>query len=418
MVFCANYYTAALAAALAVLAGPARAEVFVLKSGGRVEGEFLNPGREPGSAFQLRTEEGLHLSLGEDLVHRVIVKSDVEKEYEAERLTMGNTAEDHWAMAERCKEAGLLAERKRHLTEVVRLEPDHKEARAALGYTLYGHKWMTQEEYLTSRGYVRHKGSWWTRQHQALDDARDTREAAEIKWRQQIKTWLGQLGTGRHAAAIAGLEQIREPTAGPALADILGDSKSPRAWRLMCLQILNKLPPGAATGTCVRLALDETDEQIRDKCLEELVRLGPHIVLGAFLNELRNDKETPASKNARINRAAFCLHRFGDKDATLPLINALVTEHYVILNPDQAGGGLPVNFNAGGPVGQGTPGGLGGMSMGGKPKKVSVKGHNQFVLGALTSMYPGVNFHYDVEQWKDWYTQTLTTTNVDLRRDE
>ena len=404
---------------LPALGGLTSGEVFVLKSGGRVEGEFLNPGREPGATFELRTDDGLRLSLGEDQVHRVIVKSDVEKEYEAAALTMGSSVDDHWAMAEWCKDAGLVSQRKRHLAEVIRLEPDHKEARAALGYSLFGSKWMTQEEYLNSRGYVRYKGAWWTRQNMALDIAGQENEEAVKKWRRQIKIWMDQLGTGRNEMAVAGLEGIRDTAAGPALADILGDSKAPRAARLMALDILGKLPPGTATGTLVKLSLTETDEAILDRCLDELVRVGPHVVLGAYLNELKNEKETPASKNTRINRAAYCLQRFGDKDATLPLINALVTDHYVIVNPDQQGGGTPVNFNSGGPVGQGgTAGGLGGLSMGGKSKKVKGQINNPAVLSALTNLYPGVNFQYDIDDWKRWYTQTLTSTTVDLRRDE
>ena len=397
------------------LAGQARAEVFVLKSGGRIEGEFLNPGREPGGSFELRTDDGLRLSLGEDLVQRVIIKTEVEKEYEAELSTMGHSALDHWAMAEWCKDAGLVNHRKRHLAEVIRIEPDHKEARTALGYSLYGSKWMTQEEFLTSRGYVRYKSAWWTQQQVALDLARDKRETAEKQWRRQIKIWLDQLGTNRHEMAVTGLQGIRETTAGPALADILADGDAPRPARMMCLDILGKLPPGLATGTLVRLAMDDPDERIREKCLDELVRLGPHVVLSAFMNELKNEKETAFSKNARINRAAYCLQQFGDTDATLPLINALVTEHFVIINPDAGGGGVPVNFNAGGPVGQG---GLGGLSMGSKAKKVKGKVNNPFVLGALTSMYPGVNFQYNIDDWKRWYIQNHTSTSVDLRRGE
>ena len=343
----------------------------------------------------------------------------MEKEYEAAALTMGSGVEDHWAMAEWCKDAGLISQRKRHLAEVIRLEPDHKEARTALGYSLYGHKWMTQEEYLNSRGYVRYKGAWWTRQNMALDIAGQEHEEAVKKWRRQIKIWMDQLGTGRNEMAVTGLEGIRDSAAGPALADILGDSKAPRITRLMALDILGKLPPGTATGTLVKLSLTETDERILDRCLDELVRAGPHFVLGAYLNELKNEKETPASKNSRINRAAYCLQRFGDREATLPLINALVTDHYVIVNPEQQGGGVPVNFNSGGPVGQnGTPGGLGGMNMGGKSKKVKGQLNNPAVLSALTNLYPGVNFHYNIEDWKRWYTQTHTSTTIDLRRDE
>jgi hypothetical protein len=404
--------------ALAAFLTPARGEIFVLKSGGRVEGEFLNPGREPGAAFELRTDDGLRLSLDEDQVNRVIIKSDVEREYEALLLKMGTGVDDHWAMSEWCKDAGLVAQRKRHLAEIIRLEPDHKEARTALGYSLYGHKWMTQEEFLTSRGYVRYKGAWWTKQDRDLDILSEKREKEEKAWRRDIKIWMDQLGTRRNEAAIANLDAIGDATAAPALADILGDPDSPRQARLMCLDILGRLPPGLATGTLVKLALTETDDTILEKCLDELIRLGPHVVLGAFLNELKNEKESHLSKNPRINRAAYCLQRFGDKDATLPLINALVTEHFIIANPDPAGG-TPINFNSGGPIGPGGgSGGLGGLSMGSKAKKFKGTRDNPAVLAALTSMYPGVNFQYDIDEWKRWYSQTQTSAAVDLRRDE
>ena len=54
---------------------------------------------------------------------------------------------------------------------------------------------MTQEEFLTSRGYVRYKGAWWTKQNRDLDILAEKRERDEKLWRLQIKTWLGQLGT-------------------------------------------------------------------------------------------------------------------------------------------------------------------------------------------------------------------------------
>ncbi|HEX5105268.1 MAG TPA: hypothetical protein VFV87_15720 [Pirellulaceae bacterium] len=407
------------AAVLLALCGPLRGEIFVLKSGGRVEGELLNPQREPGALYQLRTDEGLRLALGEAQVHRVIVKSDAEKEYEAALLATGNTVEEQWAMAEWCKDVGLLAQRKRHLAEVIRLEPDHKEARAALGYSLFAGKWMTQDDYMTGRGYVRYKGGWTTRQQMEIDIREDKQEVDAKDWRKQIRIWLDQLGTKRHELATAGLAQIRDVTAVPALAEILADRDQPRANRIICLEILGKLPPGLASGALVKLAMDERDEDLRDRVLDELIRQGPHTVLGALLRELKNERETPFSKNARINRAAYCLQRLGDTDATLPLIEALVTDHYVIVDPSAGGGGgMPINFNAGGPVGPGGQGGLGGLSMGGKPKKVKGQVKNQYVLGALTSMYPGVNYLYDVAEWKRWYIDTQTSTHIDLRRDE
>ena len=403
-----------LAIAALFLGRTAYGEIFVLKSGGRVEGEFLNPEREPGAAYQLRTEEGLRLDLAEGQVNRVIVKSELEREYEAELPKVANTVDGHWAMAEWCKDAGLVALRKRHLAEVIRLDPDHKEARAALGYSLYGAKWMTQEEYLTSQGYVRYKGGWWTEQQKSLDIRNEKREIAQKELRKQIKIWLGQIGGKNSDIAEAGLAAIRDEAAAPALAEILADADQPRSARLLCLEILGKLPPGLATLTLVKLAMDDPSDDLRDKCLDELKRYGTDSVLTAFTSELRSKKESHYSNNARVNRAAYCLQQLGDKDATLPLIEALVTEHFVIVDPAQGGGGVPINLNFGNGPGQG---GLGGLNVGSKPKKVKGKVNNPFVLGALTSMYPGVNFHYDTDEWKQWYIETYTSTNVNLRRD-
>jgi hypothetical protein len=393
----------------------ARGEVFVLKSGGRVEGEFLNPQREPGADYQLRTDKGLRLDLEETQVHRVIVVSDLERQYEAELPKVANTVDGHWAMAEWCRDAGLVELRKRHLGEVIRLDPDHKEARTALGFSLYEGKWMTQEQFLTSQGYVRYKGGWWTLQAMTIDIRNEKRELEEKDYRRKIRNWLGALGKNNGDVAAAGLAGIRDATAAPALAEILEDTRQPRSARLLCLEILGKLPPGLATVTLVKLAMDERDEDLRDKCLDELMRVGSHAVLTAFTSELRTKKETHFSSNARINRAAYCLQRLGDKDAALPLIEALVTEHFIVVDPGSGGGGTPINFNSGGPPGQG---GLGGLNVGGKPKKVKGKVNNPFVLGALTSMYPGVNFHYDIDEWRTWYIQEHTSTSVNLRREE
>src|SRR5205085_11181716 len=94
--------------AAASLAGRCSAEVFILKSGGRIEGEYLNPTRQRGEPFQLRTEEGVRLLLADNTVARVIVKTDLDKQYEALAAKAENSVEGQWNMAEWCKEAGLI----------------------------------------------------------------------------------------------------------------------------------------------------------------------------------------------------------------------------------------------------------------------------------------------------------------------
>ena len=125
-----------LAASLAVMffalaAQAARGETFLLKSGGRIDAQQLNPGRSPVEPSQLKTDLGLKLSLTPAQVSRVVVRTDVQKQYDAEVQARPNTAAGHWDLAEWCKDAGLVTERKIHLQRVLELDPEHAQARAA-----------------------------------------------------------------------------------------------------------------------------------------------------------------------------------------------------------------------------------------------------------------------------------------------
>src|SRR5262245_43750152 len=143
----------------AAVACEVSAEVFVLKSGGQIEGQSLNPQRERGQPYQVRTSDGVQLVLAENLVQRVVVKSDLVKQYEAALQRLQNTADSQWQMAEWCREVGLIEQRRRHLQAVIALDPNHEEARKALGFAKIGGKWLTQDQYMESQGYFRYKGA-------------------------------------------------------------------------------------------------------------------------------------------------------------------------------------------------------------------------------------------------------------------
>ena len=392
----------------ATLATSSRAEVFVLKSGGRIEGQHLNPTRDRSEPYQVKTQEGVRLSLADSAVVRVIVKSDLDKQYEAALAKLENTVEAQWNMAEWCKEAGLVQQRKLHLQNVLSLNPEHVEARKALGYQRYGSRWLTQEEFMASNGYLRYKGAWRLRQEIEIDSRQSQQELATKQLRRDVRRWFDQFaGSGRLAeAADRSLSSINDPNAAPALAEILGDSKQSRTIRLRCLDMLSKLPPGLATGTLVRVALNDSDATIQDGCLEELKRQGAHTVLTVFLGELKN------KDNARVNRAAECLQALGDANATLPLITALVTKHQFKIQLGGPAGSTSAGFSPGG-----GPGG-GGIAMGNTTKIIDRKLENSSVLAALSSLHPGVNYQYDIEAWRRWYIQSQTTTQANLRRDD
>src|SRR5262245_55256630 len=91
-----------LSAAFCLLPSHSEAEVFILKSGGRIEAELLNPNHERGQPYYIRTESGVRLALADGAVARVIVKSELDKQYEALAAKLDNTVESHWSIAEWC----------------------------------------------------------------------------------------------------------------------------------------------------------------------------------------------------------------------------------------------------------------------------------------------------------------------------
>src|SRR2546421_8617420 len=103
----------------------ARAEIVLLKSGARVEGEILNPKRERDDLLEVQPLEGLKLTLAAGQVKGILVQSKVLKDYEAAAAKLADTPEAHLAMAQWCLDAGLTEQRKFHLSQVLRHDPNH-----------------------------------------------------------------------------------------------------------------------------------------------------------------------------------------------------------------------------------------------------------------------------------------------------
>ncbi len=400
----------ALASTFTSVSQSAAAEVLLLKSGGRIEAEILNRNRATSDPYELRLTSGVTLTMAADQIDRVVVKTDVEKQYEMLLPRMPATAAGNWSMAEWCKEAGLLTQRKFHLGEIIKLEPDHEEARLALGYSKFGGEWMTTEDFMQGQGYVRSQGRWMLRQDVELAAVDRERELAEKDWRRQLKIWVDQLGRKRGEEALQSIREIRDVNAVPALCDVVADIKNPITLRMLCFEVLTKLPSGQANRIFMEIALNDPNANLRDKCLDELRRRGVVEAIGYFTKGLTS------KDNLVVNRAAHCLGGLGNPEATLALIDALVTTHKFQITTGQAPGSLGASF--GGDSSGGGGGGMGGLSMGGKPKIISQDLKNEMALSALAVLNPGINFGYDEAAWKRWYIQTHTTVNANLRRDD
>jgi len=162
----------ALALALALLIGSARADEVVLKDGRRFEGTIREETQE---------KVVIETRFGELEFERAEVSETRRGKTRAqtfeERWKAAKTGSDFYALGVWAGEQKLKAEAKKCMQKVVRLEPDHQGAREFLGFVRYGGEWMTPEERdarvladederMAARGLVRFGERWVTPEEQ------------------------------------------------------------------------------------------------------------------------------------------------------------------------------------------------------------------------------------------------------------
>lgn len=395
---------ALLLAALAVWvrAEVGRADVFVLKTGARIEGEWLNAGEAPLRKYLVRWRDGTQLTIDVAQVteHRIEAKGI--DEYERRAPATPDQVQAQWDLSEWCRAQGLKHQRQQHLWRVIELEPDHAAARQALGFSLIDGRWVTRQGHFESRGYVYYRGKWRLPQEvDRLEERRDV-DRREREWFGRIKTWRGQLGTEHESAALNQLQGIEDPLALRALKENLRKERL-RSVRILYVQAIGKIPSPAAIECLTQTALDDADPEIFYECVDVLVEQ-PIPNLSKALTEYLKD-----AKNVRVNRAAYMLGRLGDRKAIPALTAALVTTHQV---PVASSGRTQATFVQ--PTGPVLPsalapaagGGLGDNAMfsAGKSKtSVPVQVANQQVLAALVELSGGQSFGFDQRAWSHWW---------------
>lgn len=395
------------------------AESFLLKTGGQIDGELLNPKRNAADPYQVKTAGGMRLSLARETVAKVVVVRNAELEYQRLVPKVLETAEGHWEMAEWCREQGLRRQRDHHLQQVLNFDPDHEHAHLALGHSRLGGVWQKLDDYMKNQGYVKHEGIWRTRQDVEIALSATENESQVIKWRKQIDTWISWLGKKRDAEGIVNLKHIRDPHAAPTLLKLLqSKSPQPRELRLLIVDVLSEIEGNPAEKAFIGLALNDADQGIRDACLDHLVRTQSKFAVQEYMGVVRSASSNEKSLPATINRAAVALGRLNDQLATPTLIDALVTAHEILITPGTEGsGGLgPISNSFGSDPGNPASGGFSAGAA--KPVKKKIMSTNQQVLTALNTLHPGVNFGFNEALWKKWYEEKHEPATVNLRRAE
>jgi hypothetical protein len=392
---------AIIAAGIGVMAESVRADNFLLTNDGQVTGELLNRDESPRQKFVIRTADGATITLEKAQVKQVVTQSAAELEYEKIAPTFADTVEDQWRLAEWCKEKSLPRGRQIALERVIELNPDHKQARIALGYSQLDGQWIQPDEARKKRGYVNYHGQWLLPQEIELLEKKHADDLAEKKWFTTLKQWRNWLDDPTKAdQARDNIKQITDPTAVRALVQSL-DTEKTRDVCVWYIQALGKIGP-AAVRTLVEHSLDDPDEEIRLSCLDQLIGQPTQAATPLYVNALRN------KDNVQVNRAGYALGRLGDKSAVAPLIDALITTHKFTTiegagNPNQMSAGFSKT-------------GGGGLSMGSSAKIIKRDLNNQQVLDALVAL-TGSNFGFDKSAWRNWYSSQQKPGAIDARRD-
>ncbi len=177
-------------AAILIVAAAAHADIVHLKDGRKVEGEVVE---KNASKVVVKTKLGTSEFNSADVDH-IEAKKTPEQELAAKRATIDpKNADQLWDLFVFAKEQKLVAKSKDILKEIIKVNPDHENARKELGFTKVDGKWVSEADAkkapaaagagssasgesdadMKAKGMVQYKGKWMT------PEAKEAAEHAE-----------------------------------------------------------------------------------------------------------------------------------------------------------------------------------------------------------------------------------------------
>jgi hypothetical protein len=413
---------AALALAVGMISA-AQGDLIKLHNGGEVRGTIEKMADIVANGqLTIITLGGAQVTVSRADIQFVARRPLIVEVYETRAKQTPNTLEAQWELAEWCRQKGvtLKTERNVHLRRILRLDPEHKQAHAALKHTKRDGIWMTYDEDRRAQGFVKHRGKYITPQELELIQKTEAELEAERGWYKKVRLWKGWL-TGRNQQrrkdGFAELSGIIAPHAVAALAQKFRDEKNPQL-RAFYVKILAGIPGNKPVPPLVEQSLKDSNHEIRYAALNAFSPDQHEAAMKIFARRLKD------KSNAIVRRAGRGLERVGDDRVVPDLIRALVTTHrYRVRVPANSG---TMSFNTNGSFGNPGQGVLppdievmlrtGQLPNGviinnpasnqlrrTKIIKVNYDHQNAEVLLALQKL-TGVNYGYDERNWRLWWS--------------
>jgi hypothetical protein len=385
---CRRSHLAILAAGLlAVSARNLCADIFVLEGGGRIEADWLNRDEQPLTKYQVR-RGGVTLVLPLAQVREAIRQTPAELEYARRAPGAPDTIDGLWELADWCRRCGLARQREVHLRRIVELNPNHQQARFALGYQFLKGAWITRSDARRQEGYEFYRGKWRTPQEIEILEGRSRSELAEKEWLSRLKKLRRELDDREKSKlAYESLAAIDDPIAVGPIGAFFARERV-RSVKAMYADALARIKTPEAIRILVDRALVDPDEEVFHYCIGKLVEIRPPHIAEAFIAALK-DKD-----NGRVNRGALALGRLQDKSAISPLIDSLITTHTQVVNHGLGPDATTTVFSKDGAV----------MKKGEGAELQVFHVQNQPVLDALSKL-TGTDFGFDQRAWRYWYVQ-------------
>jgi len=307
-----------------LLCSPAAADLVRLKNGGEIRGTVPRKADLAGAAeITIVTLTGASVVVRRDDIEFVTPRSIKLELYEDRLRDLPDTVEAHWELAEWCRSKKLSRQRTVHLEAILLLDSEHEAAHQALGHRLHNGEWLSHEELMRSRGYVRHKRRWVTQQELDLIQKTEAERAAEQKWYGKVRLWLGWL-TGRDAdrkrEGFRNLTSLEDADAVTALRHFLGEHRDADVRRLF-VRILGQIPGPKPIRALVERSLEDESATIRSEAISQLNPEYQDLAIEFYVGALQNDL------NPVVRRAALALRTVGTQAEIDELIDALVTQH-------------------------------------------------------------------------------------------
>ncbi len=137
----------------------ASADEILLMSGGKLSGVA----REEGDNVIVETGYGTVTVPRDQVLSIDKTKRSVVEDYKLREAEVDfQNADNVWTLAQWARDNGLPRQSKTLMQKVVALNPQHEFARRELGFHLFQGQWLTYDEMMMSKGFVKFRNKWLT----------------------------------------------------------------------------------------------------------------------------------------------------------------------------------------------------------------------------------------------------------------